>query len=316
MSSSSGSNTRMTTDAQQAADRSQRKKDKRQRQADLKKATAAAASASRMVLGSSDSDGFIQVEMEDVKSLAEKASDDEIRRLERNLERLKAARREPVSTDSDQSVAGKVRRSDSTEELSEFAAQLPYPAGVVDKALSEPSPGRLGKAERRVPYTLCDRTRPDTPAAADEWGSEVVRFGKAVVVLGDANVVQAELVGNARSNDGWDWSNGQEAIDLDSLPLTPIPELLVHKEAYSDPTPYPLADIEQHPTFEGGRSLNDKGIVCCKRTQRYVFSAMAWVRNDVDPRRGVVTTLCDWRNSDVEKLLNLQKEKDQYMQKC
>eukprot|EP00971_Amphidinium_carterae_P112473 2227314-Amphidinium_carterae.1 len=93
------------------------------------------------------------------------------------------------------------------------------------------------------------------------------------------------MVRNARSDDGWDWSNEQEVLDLDSLPLTPIPELTMHKEPYEDPTPYPLADIEPHPTFEGGRSLNDKGIVCCKCTQRYVFSAMAWVRNEHDPRK-------------------------------
>eukprot|EP00971_Amphidinium_carterae_P225751 4477316-Amphidinium_carterae.1 len=90
-------------------------------------------------------------------------------------------------------------------------------------ALSEESPGRLGKAERRVTYTLCDSTRPDTPAAADGRGSQVL-------VLGDARVVQAEMVGNARSSDGWDWSNEQEVLDLDSLPLTPIPELTMHKE--------------------------------------------------------------------------------------
>eukprot|EP00971_Amphidinium_carterae_P118632 2350411-Amphidinium_carterae.1 len=84
------------------------------------------------------------------------------------------------------------------------------------------------------------------------------------------------MVRNARSDKGWDWSNEQEVLDLDSLPLTPISELTMHKEPYADPTAYPLADIEPHPTFEGGRSLNDKGIVCCKCTQRYVFSAMAW----------------------------------------
>eukprot|EP00971_Amphidinium_carterae_P293711 5831200-Amphidinium_carterae.1 len=40
---------------------------------------------------------------------------------------------------------------------------------------------------------------------------------------------------------------------------------------------------------------------------------MAWVRNEYDSRRGMVTTICDWRNSDVDKILNLQKEKDKLM---
>eukprot|EP00971_Amphidinium_carterae_P021219 418893-Amphidinium_carterae.1 len=106
MSSSSGSNMRVKTGEQIAAERSQRKKDKRQRQAEQRKA-AAASLAKMAYVGSSDSDGFIQVEMGDVKSFADKASDDEIRRIERNLERLKAARKETVSTDSDQSAAGK-----------------------------------------------------------------------------------------------------------------------------------------------------------------------------------------------------------------
>eukprot|EP00971_Amphidinium_carterae_P155880 3090492-Amphidinium_carterae.1 len=42
---------------------------------------------------------------------------------------------------------------------------------------------------------------------------------------------------------------------------------------------------------------------------------MAWVRNELDPRKGMVTTLCDWRNSDVERILSLQKEKDEFMNK-
>eukprot|EP00971_Amphidinium_carterae_P315125 6263834-Amphidinium_carterae.1 len=65
----------------------------------------------------------------------------------------------------------------------------------------------------------------------------------------------------------------------------------MHKEPYKNPTPYFWADIEQQPTFEGGRSLNDKGIVCCKCTMRYVFSAMAWVRNEYDSRRGMVAVV-------------------------
>eukprot|EP00971_Amphidinium_carterae_P065315 1294343-Amphidinium_carterae.1 len=65
--------------------------------------------------------------MEDVKCLANKAGGDKIQRIEKNLERLKTARKNALSTDSDQSVASKARRSDSTEELSFFAAQLPFP---------------------------------------------------------------------------------------------------------------------------------------------------------------------------------------------
>eukprot|EP00971_Amphidinium_carterae_P203722 4042994-Amphidinium_carterae.1 len=77
-------------------------------------------------MGSSDSDGYIPIELEDVKSLADKASDDEISRLEKKLARIKTARTNKTasSTDSDQSVA-KMRRSVSDEELRQFAAQLP-----------------------------------------------------------------------------------------------------------------------------------------------------------------------------------------------
>eukprot|EP00971_Amphidinium_carterae_P321954 6399956-Amphidinium_carterae.1 len=78
-------------------------------------------------IGSSDSDGFVRVDMKDVRSLADKASDDEIQRIEQNLARLKAACTNALSTDSDQSAASRVRRSDSTEELNSFAAQLPFP---------------------------------------------------------------------------------------------------------------------------------------------------------------------------------------------
>eukprot|EP00971_Amphidinium_carterae_P187927 3730323-Amphidinium_carterae.1 len=88
-------------------------------------------------IGSSDFDGFVCVDMEDVKSLGDKASKDEIQRIKKNLERLKTAHKNALSTDSDQSVAFKVRRSDLTEELSFFAAQLPFSQGVVDMAVSE-----------------------------------------------------------------------------------------------------------------------------------------------------------------------------------
>eukprot|EP00971_Amphidinium_carterae_P055873 1101946-Amphidinium_carterae.1 len=87
------------------------------------------------------------------------------------------------------------------------------------------------------------------------------------------------------------------------------------KEPYADATPNPFADIEPHPTFEGGQALDGSGIVCCRCTQRYVFSAMVWVCNEHNPRRGMVTTICDWRNFDVDKILNLQKKKDAYMNK-
>eukprot|EP00971_Amphidinium_carterae_P351283 6492024-Amphidinium_carterae.1 len=40
---------------------------------------------------------------------------------------------------------------------------------------------------------------------------------------------------------------------------------------------------------------------------------MAWVRNEYDQRKGMVTTLCDWRNSDVDSVFRLQKEKDHAM---
>eukprot|EP00971_Amphidinium_carterae_P322230 6404702-Amphidinium_carterae.1 len=134
MSSSSDSNNRMKTAEQEAADKAQKKREKRMRQL-VKKNAAAAASLSKMAcIGSSDSDGFVHVDMEDARSLADKARDDEIRRIETNLARLKAARKDASSTESEQSAATKVCRSDSTEELRSFAAQLPYPQGVVDMA--------------------------------------------------------------------------------------------------------------------------------------------------------------------------------------
>eukprot|EP00971_Amphidinium_carterae_P004992 100128-Amphidinium_carterae.1 len=76
-------------------------------------------------------------EVQEVKSLADKASDDEISRLEKKLSRIKNARmnKNASSTDSDQSVV-KMQRSASDEEARQFAAQLPCPQGVVDMAVS------------------------------------------------------------------------------------------------------------------------------------------------------------------------------------
>eukprot|EP00971_Amphidinium_carterae_P143916 2851653-Amphidinium_carterae.1 len=82
----------------------------------------------------------------------------------------------------------------------------------------------------------------------------------------NSKVIQAEMVRNVTTDDGgWNWSGSQaedvhDGLDLETLPLAPIPELTMHREPYENPTPYPLTDIEPHPTFEGGRSLNDKGI--------------------------------------------------------
>eukprot|EP00971_Amphidinium_carterae_P066086 1309213-Amphidinium_carterae.1 len=50
------------------------------------------------------------------------------------------------------------------------------------------------------------------------------------------------MVRNAPSNSGWNWSEGDpECLNLDTLPLTPISELTMHKEPYEDPIPYPIA---------------------------------------------------------------------------
>eukprot|EP00971_Amphidinium_carterae_P155065 3074978-Amphidinium_carterae.1 len=73
----------------------------------------------------------------------------------------------------------------------------------------------------------------------------------------DSRVIQAEMVRNVHPDNGWNWSESQgedlpEGLDLEKVPLTPISELTMHKEPYENPTPYPWADIEQHPTFEGG----------------------------------------------------------------
>eukprot|EP00971_Amphidinium_carterae_P153455 3042318-Amphidinium_carterae.1 len=66
MSSSSDSNIRMKTAEQEAAEKSQRKKEKRIRQNEQKKAAAAASLSKMACIGSSDSDGFVRVDMEDV----------------------------------------------------------------------------------------------------------------------------------------------------------------------------------------------------------------------------------------------------------
>eukprot|EP00971_Amphidinium_carterae_P147384 2920593-Amphidinium_carterae.1 len=137
MLSFSDSNICIKTAKQEAAKKSERKKKKRFRQNEKKKAAAAAAFLFKMAcIGSSDFDGFVCVDMEDVKFLADKASKDKIQKIEKNLERLKTARKNALSTDFDQSVVSKVRRSDLTEKLSFFAAQLPFSQGVVDMAVS------------------------------------------------------------------------------------------------------------------------------------------------------------------------------------
>eukprot|EP00971_Amphidinium_carterae_P167775 3324223-Amphidinium_carterae.1 len=83
MSSSSDSNVRMKTAEQLAAEKAQRKTEKRQRQHQKK----AAASLSKITsMGSSDSDGYIHIELKDAKSLADKASDDEILRMEKMVD--------------------------------------------------------------------------------------------------------------------------------------------------------------------------------------------------------------------------------------
>eukprot|EP00971_Amphidinium_carterae_P046105 907670-Amphidinium_carterae.3 len=41
---------------------------------------------------------------------------------------------------------------------------------------------------------------------------------------------------------------------------------------------------------------------------------MAWVKNEYDrEQKRVMTTMCDWRNADVESILRIQKEKDPRM---
>eukprot|EP00971_Amphidinium_carterae_P056353 1112879-Amphidinium_carterae.1 len=103
--------------------------------------------------------------MEDIRSVASKSNDEEIKGLERKLARLKATRKSQnsSSTDSEPCVV-KMRRSESDEELKQFAAQLPYPHGVVDKAVSGVS-GDQGMAGWRAAHSLSDSARPETPSA-------------------------------------------------------------------------------------------------------------------------------------------------------
>eukprot|EP00971_Amphidinium_carterae_P070864 1401610-Amphidinium_carterae.1 len=75
----------MLTAKQEAAVKVEREREKRARQAEKKKAAAAASIFKMACIGSSDSDGFVCVDIKDVKSFADKASDDEIQRIEQNL---------------------------------------------------------------------------------------------------------------------------------------------------------------------------------------------------------------------------------------
>eukprot|EP00971_Amphidinium_carterae_P268237 5321822-Amphidinium_carterae.1 len=121
---SSNPDVRVKTAEEIAEEKAQKKQEKRQRQNQQRIAVSLHQCAT---MGSSDSDGFVPVEMEDARTMAYKANDKEIRRLEKNLVRLKNARLNPnaSSTDSEQSVV-KMRKSESEEELRQFAAQLPY----------------------------------------------------------------------------------------------------------------------------------------------------------------------------------------------
>eukprot|EP00971_Amphidinium_carterae_P089166 1764637-Amphidinium_carterae.2 len=77
--------------------------EKRARQA----ARRAAVSINKVaVMGSSDSDGFIQVEIEDSLSSSSKSRDDEIKGLEKKLALLQATRREKTSSSTDQYCEG------------------------------------------------------------------------------------------------------------------------------------------------------------------------------------------------------------------
>eukprot|EP00971_Amphidinium_carterae_P012444 244967-Amphidinium_carterae.1 len=79
-----------------------------------------------------------------------------------------------------------MRRSESDEELRQFAAQLPCPQGVVDMAVSSGIPGNLGTAGRRATSSLSNSARPETPSADGGRGSRLL-------VLGESKVVQAEM---------------------------------------------------------------------------------------------------------------------------
>eukprot|EP00971_Amphidinium_carterae_P324432 6447535-Amphidinium_carterae.1 len=70
---SSSSDVRIKTAEEVAEEKAQRKKEKRQRQNQMKVAVSLTKCAS---MGSSDSDGFIPIELKDVKSLADKCCQD------------------------------------------------------------------------------------------------------------------------------------------------------------------------------------------------------------------------------------------------
>eukprot|EP00971_Amphidinium_carterae_P150382 2981626-Amphidinium_carterae.1 len=98
-----------------AEQKAQKKRDKRARQNQQR---IAASMRNCALVGSSDSDGYIPIELEDAKPNSSKTQDDEIKGLERKLAHLKATRKNKTSssTDSEQSVA-KMLKSESDEEL-------------------------------------------------------------------------------------------------------------------------------------------------------------------------------------------------------
>eukprot|EP00971_Amphidinium_carterae_P006972 138129-Amphidinium_carterae.1 len=216
------------------------------------------------VIGSSDSDGFIHVSIEDTPPVSSKKQDKEIVALERKLASLKAAKQDKTSssTDSDRGtsktrkqeteeetgfVDDEIKETESNEELLAFARQLPRPEGVVDRALTQKlSSDMVGKV---TTYSLRDGVNPDPPSIRSKGESGGCTFDRI----------------RAKGHSSRD--------DVDMIPLTPISELHMHREPYEEVPENPFAGVEQHPTFQGGRSLKDKGLEEKDPYMNQVYSA-------------------------------------------
>eukprot|EP00971_Amphidinium_carterae_P171211 3393682-Amphidinium_carterae.1 len=169
-----------------AALKAQKAREKRARQAEKR---------------SSDSDGYIPVEIEDTLSVSSKSRDDEIKGLEKKLALLKATRKNKIalSTDSEQSVA-KMRRENLEE------------TGFVDDEIKKS--GLVCLIRSAIAHDrnlfLAKKVR---NAHGDDGGW------------------------NWSGSPGEDFPG---SLDLDMVPLTPISELHMRKEPYENPAPYSL----------------------------------------------------------------------------
>eukprot|EP00971_Amphidinium_carterae_P014066 277080-Amphidinium_carterae.1 len=131
------------------------------------------------VMGSSDSDGFIQVEIEDNLSTSSKSPTRRDKTSSSTDSENSAVKVRKATIEETGFVDDEIKKSKSDEELSHFAAGLHNPQGVVDQAMSSTSrrsgmvvdqamsstSDHPGMAGRRAAHVLCTSARPETPSA-------------------------------------------------------------------------------------------------------------------------------------------------------